>query len=445
MSVFDLLKPSPHVAELSDPEEIKKKYKYWRIRTFYGMYVGYFAYYLTRKSFTFAMPALIADLGFTKTQLGFLSSVLALSYGASKFVTGIISDRSNPRYIMGIGLILTGIVNIFFGLSSSLFLFALFWGLNGWFQGWGWPPSAKLLTHWYSKSERGSWWSMWNTAHNLGGAMIPILASGLAQYYGWRYAMYVPGVFCILLGFFVINRLRDTPQSLGLPSIEKFRNDYPSKDHSISDEKVSTKQILFDYVLKNKYIWLLSIAYFFVYLIRQAINDWSQLFLIETKGYSTVVAGTCVGVFEVGGFLGSLASGWSSDWIFKGKRGQINVIFTAFVLLAIWWFWKAPALCALDYVLCFLIGFFIFGPQMLIGIAAAELSHKEAAGTATGFAGWFAYFGAAVAGLPVGKVTKDFGWNGFFIILIICAICALVFLLPLWGKTSREQSVAEKS
>ena len=196
------------------------------MRIFLGMYVGYIFYYFTRKSFTFAMPAMMTELGFDKSDIGILASVLSISYGVSKFVSGVMADRSNPRYLMGFGLILTGLFNIFFGLSSSVLVFAIFWGLNGWFQGWGWPPCNRLLTHWYSQKERGRWWGAWNTSASVGGALIPIIVAICVQMFGWRFAMFVPGVMCIGVGFFLLNRLRDTPQSLGLP-IEKFKDDYP--------------------------------------------------------------------------------------------------------------------------------------------------------------------------------------------------------------------------
>ena len=68
---------------------------------------------------------------------------------------------------------------------------------------------------------------------------------------------------------------------------------------------------------------------------------------------------------------------------------------------------------------------------MMIGIAAAELSHKNAAGTATGFIGWFAYGGAALAGGPFGLLIQKYGWDGYFIALICCAIIAFSTFAPL--------------
>ena len=97
VSILDLFKPAPYKEEIADPEVVKKKYKYWRLRIFSGMYIGYIFYYFSRKSFTFAMPALIQDLGFDKSDLGILGSILSITYGMSKFLSGILADRSNPR------------------------------------------------------------------------------------------------------------------------------------------------------------------------------------------------------------------------------------------------------------------------------------------------------------------------------------------------------------
>ncbi len=437
-TLLKLMQPAPHVPEIEDKERVNEEYKYWRIRILYSMFIGYAFYYFTRKSFTFAMPGLIQDLGFDKTQLGILSSILSISYGISKFGSGIIGDRVNPRYMMALGLILTGVCNICFGLSSSIFFFALFWGLNGWFQGFGWPPCARFLTQWYSHSERGSWWATWNVSHNVGGFLIPWVAGIALQYFGWRYAMYFPGVLCILIGCFLINRLRDTPQSLGLPPIEKYRNDYADKTEAgVNEKDLTTKKLLVDYVLKNPYIWLLAISYFFVYAVRTGINDWTALFLVESKNYNSIGANGIVSLFEVGGFFGSLVAGWSSDRLFGARRGPINVLFAAGMLVSIGLFWAIPAgYIVVDSIVMFLIGFSIFGPQMMIGLAAAELSHKKAAATSTGFAGFFAYIGAACAGYPLGTITQTLGWGGFFWALIACCALSTLLLIPLWSVTA---------
>ncbi|MFQ5729843.1 MAG: phosphoglycerate transporter protein PgtP [Waddliaceae bacterium] len=445
--ILSLLKPDPYIEEIEDQELVNKKYHYWRIRILYSIFIGYTLFYFTRKSFTFAMPGMIQELHYDKVQLGLLASILSIAYGLSKFASGILADRSNPRYFMAFGLMMTGVCNIFFGMSSSLLLLAIFWGLNGWFQGFGSPPCARYLTHWFSHSERGAWWSTWNVSHNVGAFLIPWIVGACLYFFGWRAAMYLPGGLCILGGFFLINRLRDTPQSLGLPSIEKFRKDYVGSQKGVDDQEreLTTKEILIDFVIKNKYIWLLAAAYFFVYIVRTGVNDWTALFLLEEKKYSQIGANGCVSLFEVGGFFGSLFAGWSSDRLFGARRGPVNVLFAAGMFVSLLAFWFVPVgYPFLDSMAMFLVGFAIFGPQILIGIAAVELSHKKATATATGFVGCFAYLGAAAAGYPFGKLIQDFGWEGFFLGMGGCCLISMILLSPLWNITGNERAVAVK-
>ena len=229
------------------------------------------------------------------------------------------------------------------------------------------------------------------------------------------------------------------PLTLGLPSIEKFKG-LETSTSSKQDNRtsLSVKEILFKYVLCNEYIWLVAIAYFFIYIIRIGFNDWIMVYLVKSRGYSDVSAASCIVLFEVGGFLGSVFSGWSTDKFFGGKRNPVNVLCTSgaigallvLYLSATGWFY-------LDAAMIFLVGFFIFGPQMLLGMVAAELTHKKAAATSSGFAGWFAYLGGAVAGAPLGALIGAWGWSVFFAVLLGCGFAAIALILPLWSIKAR--------
>jgi len=437
------LATAPYQPEIQDKAIVKDQYHYWRLRTLYSMFIGYALYYFARRSFTFVMPGLIEDLHFEKSELGILVSILSISYGISKFTSSTLFDRYrfSPRYFMAFGLIISGILNIIFGMSSSLIVFAICWGLNGWFQGFGWPPCARLLTCWYSQNERGSWWSTWSASLNVGAFIIPWLVGACLFYFDCRAGMYIPGIICIIGGLFLINRLRDSPQALGLPAIEVYREDFTGVSKKDLNEIPPTfKQLLFDYVLNNKYIWLLAISYFFIYVVRTGVGEWTALFLYEEKGYSRLSANGVVSLFEVGGFCGSLAAGWASDRLFRAKRGPVNVLFAIGLLLTITMFWWLPENSPqLASCMMFCIGFMTFGPQMLIGLAAAELSHKKASSTASGFVGCISYFGAAMAGYPLASIAQHHGWNGFFWVLLACAGFAIAMLLPLWNAVKRAE------
>lgn len=86
----------------------------------------------------------------------------------------------------------------------------------------------------------------------------------------------------------------------------------------------------------------------------------------------------------------------------------------------------------MPFWLCaFYCGLFVFGPQMLIGLAAVECGHKAAAGSITGFLGLFAYLGAALAGWPLSRVIERYGWSGMFSLLSVAAVLMGLLLMPL--------------
>ena len=450
-SIFQFLRPAPFIEPIQNEEDVKKLYQYWRVRILYSTFFGYALYYFTRNTFIFAAPAMM-DLGILdKSQFGILGTIWSIAYGLSKFGSGLLCDRMNPRYFMAIGLFMTAVVNILFGLSSSMFLFMLFWGLNGWFQGFGWPPCSRYLTHWYSQSERGRWWSIWTVSHNVGAFLLPILVGFTLQTMSWQWALFLPGAICLVGSFFLFERLRDTPQSLGLPAIEKYRNDFGgvSEARFNKEQQLPMRRVLIDYVFKNKFIWLLAFAYFFVYVVRIGVNNWTAIFLREERQYSLLGANFIVSLFEVGGFAGSLFAGWASDMLYGARRGPVNVIFATVTLFSLLLFWTVPAgNSTIDAALMFMIGFGIFGPQMLIGMAAAELSHKKATASSTGFVGYMAYMGSAVAGYPLGYVTQGWGWEGYCWFMGVCCVIAILLLIPTWNasknslSTSAEESFA---
>ncbi|SMC96095.1 glycerol-3-phosphate transporter [Sporomusa malonica] len=443
--MFDFMQPAPHIKRLSDAE-IASQYPKYRLQVFLSIFFGYAAYYLTRSNFPLAAPHLIKHLGFTVADIGNVRAALGLAYGLSKFVMATWSDRCNPRYFMAIGLIMSGIVNFFFPWATTVSMMWVLMFLNGWFQGMGWPPSGRTMTHWFSVSERGTKMAIWNCAHNIGGGLIAPIALFALSTYGWQGIFYVPGLICILLGVGIMVSLRDTPQSVGLPSIEEYKNDYPyvAKDVDIEKE-LTVKEILFKYVLNNKYVWLIAIANAFVYCVRYGILDWSPTYLMQVKAMSFKNSGWGYLLYEFAGIPGTLLAGWMSDKFFHGRRSPVSIIFMVGVLIATYIYWQNPAGNPLVDIICMIsIGFLIYGPVMLIGVSALDMVPKKASGTAAGFTGLFGYLlGTVGASSGMGYLVKAYGWNAGFYLLMASSVIAICFLAFTWNfKPTIEEKTA---
>lgn len=428
---FEFIKVPAFPPRLTDSKKIAQLYSHWRLRSLYATFVGYAAYYFCRKNLSAATPALIADLGYSKTQIGTLWSILYLTYGVAKFINGVLGDRANSRYFMALGLLLSAIMNIIFGMSSALWVLGIAWGLNGWFQSMGGPTSARIMTHWFSPNELGTKWGFWNISHQIGGGFILILAGWLTQNYGWRSAFYVPAVLAIAVALFLVDRLRDVPEAMGLPPVEEFRNDNTGKHAPGSlDRKAPVRDLLLNHIFRNRTIWLLAIANFFVYLVRYGAMDWAPTYLVEVKGSTIANASFKTSLLEFLGIAGSLLAGWVSDKYFPRNRSIINVLYMGLLIFAVLGFWLAPAQSPiLDSVLLGAVGFLVYGPQMMVGVCAAEAAGKQAAGTANGMTGFFGYMGSILSGIGTGYAVERFGWSGGFLLFVASAVIGMLLFI----------------
>jgi len=93
-------------------------------------------------------------------------------------------------------------------------------------------------------------------------------------------------------------------------------------------------------------------------------------------------------------------------------------------------YWKnPPGNPNLDIAMLIGIGFFIYGPIMLIGVQALDMAPKKAAGTAAGFTGLFGYVGGAVsANIVIGYVVDSAGWDAAYTLIAGACIVAAVLI-----------------
>ncbi|MCK0527624.1 MULTISPECIES: glycerol-3-phosphate transporter [unclassified Anaerobiospirillum] len=449
--MISFLKPAPHIERLP-ADQIDPLYKRLRWQIFIGIFVGYAAYYLVRKNFALAIPYLQEE-GFTKADLGFALSAISIAYGFSKFISGSFSDRSNPRVFLPLGLILSGGIMLLMGLvpwatSSITVMFVLLF-LCGWFQGMGWPPCGRTMVHWWSHRERGGIVSVWNCAHNIGGGLPPLLFLwGMYLFSDWHSAFYMPAIGTFIVAVFAYITMRDTPQSCGLPPIEEYKNDYPADYSEKNEQELTAKQIFMTYVFPNKALWMIAFANVFVYLLRYGVLDWSPAYLREVKHMTLDTSSWAYFFYEYAGIPGTLFCGWVSDKVFKGNRAITGVVFMGLVTAATALFYLNPAgNPGIDMLCMITIGFLIYGPVMLIGLHALEISHKKAAGTAAGFTGLFGYLGGSVAASALmGWTVEHFGWDaGFGILIGGSLISVLLLLITSFSEKSQKAQVAAEA
>ena len=233
--------------------------------------------------------------------------------------------------------------------------------------------------------------------------------------------------------------LHDTPESKGLPPIEKL-------SHEKAQTGGESTRELQRRVLFMPAVWVLAGASAFMYMSRYAINGWGVLYLQEAKGYSDEAAVSIISINALLGILGTVLSGWFSDTLFHGDRnrpalifGVLNSVALALFLYggnAVWVNVLAMVLfgIAIGVLICF-----------LGGLMAVDIVPRKVTGAALGVVGMASYIAAGIQDVVSGWLidrnieiladdTKLYDFSSAAVFWLGASVIS--FMLPLlnWNK-----------
>ena len=199
--------------------QTEKRFKYWQWRVIICSMIGYAMFYFVRKNFSFAIPLLNEEYGITNASFGIIMTLGGLIYGVSKFVNGILADRTNARWHLVIGLTVCVLTSFLFGFADKISTFltgsaegvpfirgmvivmAILYIINQIFQGCGFAPCNHLMVNWVPPKELATKMSIWNTSHSVGAFIVAVICGYLTS---WQLCFWVPAVIAFLGIFFII-------------------------------------------------------------------------------------------------------------------------------------------------------------------------------------------------------------------------------------------------
>ena len=448
MKFLDFFKMSKPSEPITDPNEVRKKYSRLRWQVFLSATIGYGLYYVCRLSLNVIKKPIVDAGVLSEGELGMIGSGLFITYAVGKLCNGFLADRSNIRRFMSIGLLVTALINLILGFTTSFGFFLVLWALNGWAQSMGAAPCVVALSRWYGNKERGSFYGFWSSSHNIGEALTFIATSAIVATFGWQWGFKGAGLIG-LVGFAIVALfMRDTPQSQGLPSIAEYKGDIaPEAKSEESGKSVGELQKM---VLKNPAIWMLALASAFMYISRYAVNSWGIFYLEAEKGYTNLEASAIISISSVCGIIGTISSGFVSDVLFKGKRNAPAVIFGLMNILGLVLFMYGPK--SMDAVSMVIFGLAIGALICYLGgLMATDVAPKGASGAALGVVGIASYIGAAVqdaisgfaiqSGKTVGEGAAAYDFSSVAYFWVGAAVLSVVCTVIVWIMASRKKEL----
>lgn len=450
-SFYRISKPS---GDIVPEEKIDGTYRSLRNRTFWGVTVAYSLYYVCRMSLSVVKQPLIDEGVLTAGQLGLIGSALLLVYAVGKFMNGFIADYCNVRRFMATGLLISTVINLVMGVlgfisgaasipTAVIFIvFAVLWGVNGWAQSMGSPPGVISLSRWFSRSRRGTFYSIFSSSPYIGEFLSFILTGVVVGAMGWEYGFIIAALAGLVGSCIILLMVSDTPESKGLPSIQTFSGEEVTKE-----DKMPTKELQ-KMIVRHPGIWIIALSSAFIYITKYAVAGWGVLFLQKEKLFSLEEATQIIAFSAAFGVLGTVLAGWLSDKVFRSDRVKPAILsgIVGFVALALFLFAEGGYMMNVFYVSLFSLAVGVLY-CIVAGLMAVDIVPRKATGAALGVVGISSYIAAGLQDITSGYLIQyntttvadgvdiyDFGPVSWFWL----GAALISFLLPVlnWKKMS---------
>ena len=398
---------------ITDGAEIDRQFHLHRRNVIVIITLCYGLGYVCRLALNVVKKPLMDAGVFTPEDMGLIGSMLLYGYALGKFSNGFLADYANVKRFFAVGLFVSALLNFGMSFSTVVWLSALLWVLNGWFQGIGAPSCVVALANWFSNHERGRYYGIWSTAHSIGEGLtylgiaflIAMPPKGLGL--PWQFGFWVPATICVLAAALLYRYLPDRPQTLGLPSVAQWRHDGAIEAKPVAHNAASIWKDQMK-VLTIPALWVIALASSTMYITRYALNSWGNVYLQEIRGFDLFDANLFIFLNTAAGILGCVAYGYISDKLFDARRPPTNLIFGFMELIPLVIIFYGPANSLVLAIALIVYGFGLSGIlASLGGLFAIDIAPKKVAGAAMGFIGIFSYLGAGMQDYISGKLIFD--------------------------------------
>lgn len=402
--------------------------------------------------------------------LGALDSIFLFSYAVGLYLSGVIGDRFNLRYVLCIGLCGSALVEFLFGTLTewlqiyNMYLYIVLWVLNGLLQSAVWPCVVAVMGNWFGKTGRGFIFGLWSACASVGNILGAFLASSVLQY-GYEYAFLVTSVVQFAGGIVVFFGLLTSPKEVGLSleletglipvetdtdshrplmsdeedevEVEAYARRYHSVQQPEEPLAEAPKAIGFCQAFCLPGVLPYSLAYACLKLVNYSFFFWLPFYLSNNFNWKEAEADRLSVWYDVGGIIGGTLQGLISD--FMGKRAPVLAISLLLAMGALMGYSQSPNDKVINAVLLATTGFFIGGPSNMISSAiSADLGRQEALrgsqealATVTGIVDGTGSIGAAAGQYLVSLIESKLGWMCVFYFFIVMTGGSIVFIGPL--------------
>ena len=368
-------------------------------------WLAYTSVYIGRLNLSVASPMMEMASVINKDQIGYLSSLFFFVYAIGRIFNGYIGDKVEPKFILGIGLMLSALSNIGMGFMLPVSFMFVIWGLNGYAQSTMWGPAMRVVTEAYEDPKKRTRAAMILSTSIGAGGIIGIAAATAVSGFGAAAVFFVPGCIMLVISAMVLLVLPRTKRSAGVQRLSPFK------------------------LALNKDILKIIFPALAHGAIKDNLNLWMVTYFVES--YNTDVSASAPFVFMIptATLIGRMVypllyrlCKYSDKW-----SVVISFVICAASLVPIIFFKLPMALCCL--LLCFTALSVSMINVAFLAIYPLRFQATNNGSMASGLIDFVTYMGSAIGSFVFGIVISAFGFNIMYIIwIVISAVSALIML-----------------
>jgi len=388
-------------------------------KQFWNLWSTYAIYYFGKVNLSIVIPALLITFdNLNLYDFGLVSLGFMFAYAIGQFLHGQISERFNPYIYIVMGLILSGIANMFMGFVGSFFVMLLILEtFDGFFQSMGWSSIVRANSLIQKDEDRDRSSTILGCSYQIGNSAAWLVSAFAVAWWGWQAGFWVASIMLLSRGVLLY---------LTKPKVEH------KPIHSVKKQVIGT--ISFPIVMSGLSLMVLN-------MVRYGVMTWLFTYYIFAGNFGIADFGNVslkIVFIPIAGVIGTLVYN-KLPW----KKDLISIIFLA--LMGVTWYLFPFAGSLEGTILVLASSAFLYGPHVfLVCTIPSRFKKKGVVASSTGFIDGMGYVGTTIIMLVVPYLVLEThgSWDNVFILwsLISFAASALV-AITYFGHFKNENNV----
>ena len=398
--------------------------------------IAYSVLYFMRLNVSLALTGMEDTFAVDPMELGIVSTAFFWCYAFGQLIFGFVGDHLPARYMVTVGLLGSGVLNLAVSFSPSIALVTAFWAANGLFQSMLWSPMMRCVSVNFEGKKKVSVTFALSFTQVIGYILAWVGSYFIEVNLNWRYVFRIPALLGIAYAivFFVC-----------------FRYSSRSEKASVVESANAGKR---DSLIRQpalvSFLGVIAIVSIFLGLVRSSMDTWIPTMLEDFGGLSEEGIVVTLVLIPLLNFVGILLAKYIvkkfGDELYMSVLVVWGVSLLLGVVTLILFGMNTPVLYVV--IVCVLFGCVYGLTPLFTSFVPLDFAKWNCVSTVTGFVDFAIYFGAGITGVVSGYLLgsgPEKNWsalNYYWVITLVVgmAICVAVYF---WHRKLRKRIAKE--